>query len=216
MELATELLEKPLMSNLSRGLWGYHGHTPGGRELTVQSTGIGGPSAAVVLSELAGLGVRRAIRVGSCLALDPELEPGDAIVLEAALAGDGVGSALAPGAPPLEADRALTATLAADSERTRAALVASTDLYYDDRTFRRREWRAAGAAAVELSAAALLAVGKRRGVAIACALVVAESATGERLEDEVLDAALLELGGRAAGALATAPQSSVADDASLA
>ncbi len=56
--------EKPLMSNHNRGLWGYTGETPEGRPLTVQSTGMGGPSAAIVLHELAELGVRRAIRVG--------------------------------------------------------------------------------------------------------------------------------------------------------
>src|SRR5215203_7357862 len=66
--LAQELLEKPQMSNHSRGLWGYTGQTPAGDELTIQSTGTGGPSAALVLADLAELGVRRAVRVGSCLA----------------------------------------------------------------------------------------------------------------------------------------------------
>lgn len=215
MELATRLLEKPLMSNLSRGLWGYHGATGDGRELTVQSTGIGGPSTAVVLAELAQLGVRRAIRVEACAALDPALEPGDAIIAEAALAGDGVGSALAPGPPPAS-DPTLTAALVGAAPHAGTGLVASTDLYYDHGSPRRREWRAAGAMAVELSAAALAAVGRRSGVATACALVVAESAAGRRLEDDALDAALLELGTRAAEALAAAPQAPLSEGASLA
>jgi uridine phosphorylase len=214
MELATTLLEKPLMSNLSRGLWGYHGHTPDGRELTVQSTGIGGPSGAVVLAELAGLGVRRAIRVGTCVALDPGLEPGDRIVTEAALAGDGVGSALAPGAPPLRPDAALTSALQAAAAGSRSGLVASTDLYYDRGSRRREEWRAAGAVAVELSAAALLAVGRRCGVAVACGLVVAESAAGERLSDEDLEASVMRLGTGAAAALAAGAQEPVPEGAS--
>ena len=65
--LAQELLEQPKMCNHARGLWGYSGRTPRGDELTIQSTGIGGPSAALVLADLAELGVRRAIRVGSCV-----------------------------------------------------------------------------------------------------------------------------------------------------
>ncbi len=73
--LAQELLEQPKMSNHARGLWGYHGHTPGGRELTVQATGMGGPSAALVLADLAELGVRRAIRVGSATGLSPGSSP---------------------------------------------------------------------------------------------------------------------------------------------
>ena len=65
------------MSNHARGLWGYTGETPEGRPLSIQSTGMGGPSAAIVLQELAELGVRRAIRVGTCGAVDPELDHGE-------------------------------------------------------------------------------------------------------------------------------------------
>ena len=41
----------------------------------MQSTGMGGPSAALVLADLAELGVRRAIRIGTCTALAPDLHP---------------------------------------------------------------------------------------------------------------------------------------------
>ena len=71
--LAQALVEEPKMSNHARGLWGYSGRTPDGAELTIQSTGMGGPSAAIVLTDLAELGVRRAIRIGTCAALDPSL-----------------------------------------------------------------------------------------------------------------------------------------------
>src|SRR5690349_15047482 len=67
--LAQELLQQPKMSNHARGLWGYTGVTHEGHELTVQSTGMGGPSATVVLHDLAELGVRRALRIGTCTAL---------------------------------------------------------------------------------------------------------------------------------------------------
>ncbi|MGH2961258.1 MAG: purine-nucleoside phosphorylase, partial [Solirubrobacterales bacterium] len=56
LALAQDLLDEPRMSNHSHGLWGYHGETESGAELTIQSTGIGGPSAAIVLSELTELG----------------------------------------------------------------------------------------------------------------------------------------------------------------
>ena len=212
MELATALITKPVMSNLSRGLWGYHGRGRDGRELTIQSTGIGGPSAAVVVTELAEAGVRRAIRLGAASALDPGLKPGATLVVEAALPGDGVGAALAHGAA-VPGDPALTSSLLATSGVDRARLVASTDLYYDHDPARRRAWREAGAAAVDLSAAAVLAVGRRAGVAVGCALIVAESAAGERLTHEELERALIELGARAASAFADAGQPSA--DAAL-
>src|SRR3712207_448234 len=63
--------ETPRMANHHRGLWGYTGTALDGAPLTVQSTGMGGPSAAIVLEELATLGVRRAVRTGTCGALDP-------------------------------------------------------------------------------------------------------------------------------------------------
>ena len=82
--LAQALLEQPKMSNHARGLWGYSGRTPDGEELTIQATGMGGPSAAIVLADLAELGVRRAIRVGTCSALAPGLEPGALLAVASA------------------------------------------------------------------------------------------------------------------------------------
>ncbi len=46
--LAESLLDSPRMFNHNRGLWGYTGLAPDGEPLTIQSTGIGGPSAAMV------------------------------------------------------------------------------------------------------------------------------------------------------------------------
>src|SRR3954447_17202874 len=57
------------MFNHHRGLWGYTGTASDGAPLTIQSTGMGGPSAAIVLEELAALGVRTAVRVGTARAL---------------------------------------------------------------------------------------------------------------------------------------------------
>src|SRR3954452_17331062 len=73
MELAQRLTSKPLMANHHHGLWGYSCRTEDGRDLTVQSAGIGGPSTAAIVAELAGHGARRLIRIGTCAALDPSL-----------------------------------------------------------------------------------------------------------------------------------------------
>ena len=105
--LAQELLEQPKMSNHARGLWGYSGETGAGRPLTIQSTGMGGPSAGVVLADLAELGVRRAIRVGTCTALDPALGIGELLAIAEAHAW-GSGGAGEPIYPDRElADRLL-------------------------------------------------------------------------------------------------------------
>jgi uridine phosphorylase len=123
--LAQELLLEPKMSNHARGLWGYFGQTPAGDPLTVQATGIGGPSAALVLTDLAELGVRRAVRVGTCVALDPGLELGELLTIAEAHAWTGPGSQAGEQVPP---DPSLSARLLRElGARARRASVASLD-----------------------------------------------------------------------------------------
>ena len=162
--LAQELLEAPLMSNHSFGLWGYHGETAAGRPLTVQSTGIGGPSAAVVLRELAELGVRRAVRVGACTPLDGALRPEQTIVVEHAVAASGDVAA--------DADPALTRRLAAAAgPEARIGTVASVDPLHDGDVVAPPD-----TLATDLESAALLALGARLGVAVGALLSPGEPA----------------------------------------
>lgn len=202
MALAQLLLAKPLMSNHNRGLWGYSGKTPEGRPLTVQSTGMGAPSAAIVLHELAGLGVTTAIRVGTCGALDGSLALGEMLRVEAALPEDGVSRALgAEGAQ--RPDAGLLARLEA-ADAGRPATIVTTDLFYEQSERPRRAWIDAGAAAVEMEACALFALGARLGVAVACLLVVTDVfPEGERLRiaPETLEASVERMGRAAVAAL---------------
>ena len=120
LALAQLLLEGPLMFNHHRGLWGYTGAAKAdGEQLTIQSTGMGGPSAAIVLQELIALGARRAIRVGTCGALDGGLALGDLVVAREALAADGTSRALGAG-ERIAADRELTGRWRAQRRPTAA------------------------------------------------------------------------------------------------
>ena len=69
LRLSTQLIDGPRMLNHHRGLWGYSGPGTDGAPLTIQSTGLGGPSAAAVVAELVALGARRLVRVGTGAAL---------------------------------------------------------------------------------------------------------------------------------------------------
>ncbi len=189
--LAQALLEEPKMSNHARGLWGYTGRTDGGRELSIQATGMGGPSAALVLADLAELGVRRAVRVGTCVAIAPGPAPGDLLtVLEAhAWGGGGAGAAILP-------DPALTAGLRRKlGQATHPAIVASLDVLH------RRGAAAAPYAervdAADMQTAALLAAAEGLGFELAAVLLVAESAAGDQADDGELEAAA-KLAGAAA------------------
>ena len=189
LRLAQQLIDGPKMLNHNRGLWGYTGIARDGAALTVQATGMGGPSAAIVAEELVRLGARRLLRVGTCGALDGGLRLGELLAAEAALPEDGASRALGA-TGPLPADPVLQAALQA-----RPGLVVSADLFYDPDADRPARWRAAGAIAVDMEAATLFAVAARHGVPAACLLVVSDIvATGERISVEQLLAAEQELG----------------------
>jgi uridine phosphorylase len=194
LTVAQALLDKPLMFNHNRGLWGYSGVASDDRLLTVQSTGMGGPSAAIVVEELIALGARRLVRIGTCGALDERLGAGELVAAERVLPADGASAALGAHGV-VEPDPALTAALVAAGATP--ATVASTDLFYDTRAGISEEWLGQGAAAVEMEAAALLAVAARRGAAAACVLGVSDvpgPEGSERLPEDELEALGVRLG----------------------
>jgi len=195
------------MFNHNRGLWGYTGTAADGQPLTVQSTGMGGPSAAIVLSELAELGARRVVRVGTCGALDDSLKLGDLLIATHAISADGTSKALGareqvPASP--EVLSALTEAAAVTGASTVTGAVASTDLFYDDRGEPERQWLAAGAIAVEMETAAVFALAAARGLQAGCLLIVSDVLfpSRTRISDDDLRAAERRSGELAAAALA--------------
>lgn len=203
LRLAQVLLDTPKMLNHHRGLWGYTGTAADGLPLTIQSTGMGGPSAAIVAEELIALGARRLVRVGTCGALVDGLALGSLVIAEAAMPDDGASRALGAAAP-LAADPDLLAGLRSAGDGAAAGLVVSADLFYDPDPERPARWTAAGALAVEMEAATLFAVAARHGAVAACVLAVSDLLAGGdrvRIEPEALERAEPELGRVGASAL---------------
>lgn len=181
MALAQVLTEGPKMSNHARGLWGYSGTTPEGRGLTVQATGMGGPSAALVLSDLAGLGVRSAVRVGTCAAIDPALRPGDLVWVREARpwSVDGRGAS-----SPAFPDEALAERLrSALGDEAKTGRVASLDVLHPSPGHATPDGDAA-----DMQTAALFATAKDLDVAIAAVLIVTDAPDTDPLADEPLAA----------------------------
>jgi uridine phosphorylase len=191
LAVAQALLESPpRMFNHTRGLWGYSGLAADGEPLTIQATGLGGPSAAIVCEELIALGARRLVRIGTCAALDDGLALGSLIAPEKVLALDGASAALGTGMS-LAPDPGMLARLVAVGAAP--ATVASQDLFYD----RREAPPAPGAVAVELETAAVLGVAARHELPAACVLGVAQRAGmngAARLDPDDLEALGLRLG----------------------
>lgn len=182
--LAQVLLEQPKMSNHARGLWGYGGVTPEGDELTIQSTGMGGPSASVVLADLAELGVRRAIRIGTGASLG-DLELGQLLV---------VSEARTPAGGTSHPDRKLTEGLSRSLPGARLGVAASLDSLHDPERGRPTVL----AEAADMQTAALFATAAELGVASAALLIVSERSDSGQLRDEDLEAAAKKAGTAAA------------------
>jgi uridine phosphorylase len=177
--LAQELLEQPKMSNHARGLWGYTGRTPSGLELTIQATGMGGPSAAIVLADLAKLGVKRAVRVGTCHGLGDRAQPGELLLVHEALAGGGSAAAfgISEGdavAPDPELLTNLREQLGDDANE---AVVVSLDAFHHD-----EEAQSADAVGADLQTVAILARARQLDIAAAAILIVADSLSDNQLE----------------------------------
>lgn len=180
LAIAQALLDKPLMFNHHRGLWGYTGTAPDGEPLTIQSTGMGGPSTAIVVEELIRLGAEVLVRTGTCGAFGGGFELGEIVVVEAAIPADGASRAL--GADGLvEPDAGLLAAAGA----MRRVTARSTDLFYGD--------EGEGGDVVEMETAALFQLARLHGARAACVLGVSDVA-GERIEEEQLEDLGVRLG----------------------
>jgi DeoD family purine-nucleoside phosphorylase len=201
--LAQELLTQPRMFNHNRGLWGYTGEAPDGAPLTIQSTGMGGPSAAIVISELVELGARKLVRVGTCGGLDPRLELGALLIATSALGHDGTSRALGGGEQGHPSPELTEALVRAAGGQAHAGAVVSTDLFYDSPDGQEGRWVQAGAEAVEMEAATLFALAARRAVGAAAILIVSDLLlpTRRRIDPDQLRQAERRLGRVAVEAL---------------
>jgi uridine phosphorylase len=185
--LAQELLEKPKMSNHARGLWGYAGSTAAGDALTIQATGMGGPSAAIVLADLAKLSVKRVVRVGTCAGFGADAQLGSLLLAGEAIATGG--SAAAFGLEVGESVRPDAELLGRLSEELEARQVAVASLD----TMPGAAGAPAGAVAADMQTVAVLARARELGVAAAAVLIVAETG-GKLLDDDALGMAAKRAG----------------------
>jgi uridine phosphorylase len=201
--LAQTLMTEPKMFNHNRGLWGYTGAAADGEPLTIQSTGMGGPTTAIVVEELVRLGARRLVRVGTCGAIDGGLRLGQLVVADPAVAEDGASRALGA-AERLPGDAELTERLAAHADAR--GPIASADLFYppdrDAGAATLERWRAGGTLAVEMECATLFRLAQLRGVRAAGICAVSDLVeTRDRLSHDELAQAAERLGRAAVAAL---------------
>ncbi|MFC4248669.1 nucleoside phosphorylase [Natribaculum luteum] len=139
-----------------------------GRELTICSTGIGCPSAAIAVEELAAVGVEAFVRVGTTGALQEGIEIGDMVVASGAAKNEGTTRRYEtveyPAVPDYDALSALVDAAEANDEDVHVGPVATDDAYYAENDEAVDDWEAAGLLAVEMEAAAIFSLARRKGL----------------------------------------------------
>jgi len=105
-----------------------------GADISVTSTGIGSPSAAIAVEELARVGADTFIRVGSCGAIQPEMDVGDLVITRGAVRQEGTSKEYVREDYPAVADEEVVSALIAAAERLghdyHVGLTMSADSFY--------------------------------------------------------------------------------------
>jgi DeoD family purine-nucleoside phosphorylase len=191
--VAEHVLDDARLVNEERGMLGFTG-TFEGRPLSVQSTGMGCPSAAIVYEELIQLGATRLLRIGTCGALQPGMGMADLVVAVASTPSDQTAMTYTGGEPhaPTADWRVVQASvdIARQREmRVHVGPIVSSDVFYDPDRDRVRRWAERGHLGIEMEASVLFTIGALRKVSTGCLLTVSDTLYTEeiiRISDEDL------------------------------
>ena len=189
--IAETFMQDVRQVNAERGLLGYTG-TFNGKPVSVQSSGMGCPSAGIVIEELIQLGVERILRVGTCGGLQPDLSIGDLIIALSAVPADSTATHLIGGEPHAPtADWELIHGAVHHAKElgkpVRVGPIVSSDVFYNPDGGQYQRWSDRGILAVEMEAAMLFTVGALRKIRTGCLLIVSDVVVeGEfvRISDE--------------------------------
>lgn len=149
----------------------------GGKEILVTSHGVGAAGAVICFKELADVGAKAIIRVGTAGGLYPDSRIGDVVVATGGVRDEGTSTRMVPVEFPAVPDLALTQALLASVSRrlprARPGVVVSTDTFYPGLLESRLPlYGKAGALAVEMEASALFVTGMLHGVRTAAVVAL--------------------------------------------
>jgi DeoD family purine-nucleoside phosphorylase len=169
-----------------------------GKPVSVQASGMGCPSAGIVVEELVQLGVKKIVRVGTCGGLQPDMQMGELVIAMSAVPADATPIHLIGGevhAPTSDFELMHAAVHNAKhlGKPVRVGPIVSSDVFYNPDTEQYRRWSDRGVLAVEMEAAMLFTVGALKKIQAGCLLTVSDVVVeGEfvRISDEEMRAAV--------------------------
>jgi uridine phosphorylase len=158
-----------------------------GEKVSVMSTGMGGPSAAIGMEELVKIGADTFIRVGTCGGIDPSLIPGTLLIPTGAIRKEGTGKEYVPIEFPAVPNYDLVQELVSASKKLNnnfaTGVVECKDSYYGQHDpdsmpvgpellYKWDAWKKAGALGSEMESATLFVVASVRHVRCATVLLL--------------------------------------------
>lgn len=150
--------------NESRKVGEYRGYVTytgsvDGIGISACSTGIGCPSAAIVVEELAKIGVETFIRVGTTGGLQPKIEVGDIVIATAAVRADGTTRNYIPIEYPAVADFNVVSALIQAAEKLRRKVhlgpVLTSDAFYAENIEVLKRWSESNILSIEMECSAI-------------------------------------------------------------
>lgn len=177
-EKIASFFDNPVRLDMNREYCIYNG-TLCGEKVSVCSTGIGGPSTAIAVEELAACGVHTFIRVGTCGGIALPVKAGDVVIANSAVRQDGTSAEYAPLIFPAVADSQLLFALveAAKTQEhdVHVGVVQSKDSFYGQHRPQKMPtsaqllsqwdaWKKLGVLASEMEASTLFVVSSLLGV----------------------------------------------------
>ena len=198
--IAETFMDDVVQRNSERGMLGYTG-TFNGKPVSVQSSGMGCPSAAIVIEELVQLGVKKLMRVGTCGGLQPDLSMGDLIIALSATPADSTATHYVLGEPHAPtADFGLVHEGVHQAKElgkpVRVGPIVSTDIFYHPDAGIAGRWSDRGILAIEMEAAVLFTLGALRKIQAGCMLIVSDAVVEGafvRITDEEMKAAVAQM-----------------------
>lgn len=179
--IASTFLEDARLYNDNRQLLGYTGRYRG-QPVSIQATGMGCPSLAIVVEELLRLGARTLVRVGTAGIVSESVRPGELIVATGSVPADGTTRHYLRGEPasPQAHYRVVNALVAAEDGEgdVHVGLIRTEDAFYATTAHDLPGFRAQGILAIEMESSALFLLGQLRGAETGC-ILTASNAIGD-------------------------------------
>ena len=147
-----------------------------GIPITVTSSGIGGPSAAIAVEELANSGAKVVIRVGSCGAYSSSIGVGDVVIPAGVVKEDGTSKAYVSSSYPAIPDLQVLCALAKAAQDLNipfhTGVGLSHDVFYARSAESIKSWSEQGVIAADMESASVLTVGRMRSLQAGAVLAV--------------------------------------------